>query len=176
MASVTPALDLTHQGPKYQIWCFRPAHTHYRVIELVLPALAAAQSTAERPSNEPENVPPLVRPQATGMLMRPEVVAGVSFVPEIYDDATGNYYPICGHCFWDNDNGASLVCQELGFDNGSVEATRDAYNVDAMPVGHCAERDETLTEVHRRRKRPWGPELKRRVLYPRQSDRGTGGV
>jgi len=110
----------------------------------VLPALAAAQSTAERPSHEPENDPPLVRPQATSLLTRPEVIAGVSFVPEIYDDATGNYYPICGHHFWDTSNGANLVCQELGFDNGSVEATRDAYNVDAMPVGYCAEHDDTL--------------------------------
>jgi hypothetical protein len=31
MASVTPVLNLTHQGSKYQIWFFRPACTHSKL-------------------------------------------------------------------------------------------------------------------------------------------------
>ena len=29
---VAPASNLTHQGSKHQIWCFRPARAHYRTV------------------------------------------------------------------------------------------------------------------------------------------------
>ena len=49
----------------------------------------------------------------------------------------GKYYPICGHYFWDNNNGATIVCKMLGFDTGSYKKRMGKYNVDAMPVGDC---------------------------------------
>ena len=30
------------------------------------------------------------------------------------------WVPICGHWFWDNDEGANLFCQELGFEAGNI--------------------------------------------------------
>ena len=63
------------------------------------------------------------------------VQAGRAFVPEVlYQD---KYYPICGHYFWDNDNGATTVCKTLGFNSGTRQYTRIAYDVDSMPVGKC---------------------------------------
>ena len=60
---------------------------------------------------------------------------GKAFVPEIlYQD---NYYPICGHFFWDNDNGATTVCKLLGFKSGKRTKSLVKFGVDAMPVGDC---------------------------------------
>ena len=42
-----------------------------------------------------------------------EIESGVPFVPEVqFEDS---FYPICGHQFEFNFNGATLVCQQLGF-------------------------------------------------------------
>ena len=62
-------------------------------------------------------------------------VAGQAFVPEVLYE--GNYYPICGHNFWDNKNGATTVCKALGFTSGKVQQTKATYTLDAMPVGQC---------------------------------------
>ena len=58
-----------------------------------------------------------------------------AFVPEVLYE--GKYYPICGHYFWNNDDGATIVCKELGFARGTRLSTRAVYEVDAMPVGKC---------------------------------------
>ena len=61
--------------------------------------------------------------------------AGVPFVPEVrFQD---KYHPICGHFFWDNDDGATTICKALGFSRGTRWTTEDKYDVDAMPVGKC---------------------------------------
>ena len=62
-------------------------------------------------------------------------IAGEAFVPEVL--YKGQYYPICGHYFWDNDDGATTVCKALGFISGKVKKTEAKYTVDAMPVGQC---------------------------------------
>ena len=56
-------------------------------------------------------------------------------MPEVLFE--GKYHPICGHYFWDNDNGATAFCKLLGFKSGSYQSTRVKYDVDAMPVGDC---------------------------------------
>merc|ERR1712157_20474 len=38
--------------------------------------------------------------------------AGTAFVPEVHYN--GQYYPICGHYFWDDNGGAESVCKSLG--------------------------------------------------------------
>ena len=58
----------------------------------------------------------------------------------------GKYYPICGHFFWDNDTGATLVCKSLGFKVGKYKSTRVKYDVDAMPVGDCKAGEKDLTK------------------------------
>ena len=70
-----------------------------------------------------------------------QVVAGQAFVPEVLYE--GNYYPICGHHFWDNKNGATTICKALGFAGGTKQLTRTKYTLDAMPVGEC-KADEPL--------------------------------
>ena len=62
-------------------------------------------------------------------------VADEAFVPEVLYG--GKYYPICGHYFWDNDNGATTVCKALGFISGARIRTDTVYEADAMPVGEC---------------------------------------
>ena len=61
--------------------------------------------------------------------------AGKAFVPEVL--FKGKYYPICGHYFWDNNNGATTICKMLGFNKGVKQNTRVAYKKDSMPVGDC---------------------------------------
>ena len=65
---------------------------------------------------------------------------GKAFVPEVLYQ--GKYYPICGHYFWDNDGGATVVCKSLGFKTGKYTSTRVKYDVDAMPVGDCKAEEE----------------------------------
>merc|ERR1712032_106138 len=38
---------------------------------------------------------------------------GVAFDPRVFYN--GTFYPICGHHFWDNNEGASTICRKLGF-------------------------------------------------------------
>ena len=64
------------------------------------------------------------------------VAAGVAFVPEVMYN--GQWSPICGHYFWNNDNGATTVCKALGFFGGTNTKTRTTYSTDAMPVGMCS--------------------------------------
>ena len=34
-------------------------------------------------------------------------------VPEVFKD--GNWYPVCGHYFWNNHEGAASVCKGMGY-------------------------------------------------------------
>ena len=46
----------------------------------------------------------------------------------------GQWYPICGHYFWDNGNGADLFCQQLGYQSGTIRAESTSHQV-ALPSG-----------------------------------------
>ena len=50
----------------------------------------------------------------------------------------GEWYPVCGHYFWDNSDGAGTVCQQLGFASGKLTKTGAVYSKNAMHVGKCA--------------------------------------
>jgi hypothetical protein len=68
------------------------------------------------------------------------VIAGSPFVPEVLFE--GSYYPLCGHHFWDDQAGASIICRELGFPHGGLlTVTRATFDRDAMPVGRCVAGD-----------------------------------
>merc|ERR1712150_9072 len=110
-----------------------------------------------------------VLPAPTGMVVLPdagEIIAAdkdgkqissiddmVEFFPWIAG-SDGVFHPICGHEFWDNDDGAVNFCRRLGFLSGSVvhemggfmnlDHIRHTFEVDAMPVGQC-HRGEPLT-------------------------------
>jgi len=62
-------------------------------------------------------------------------VSSSEFVPWVRNANT--WYPICGHYFWNNNNGATTFCQKLGFSSGEQGWGGEAYTTDAMPVGNC---------------------------------------
>ena len=53
------------------------------------------------------------------------------------------WVPICGHWFWDNNIGASLFCQQLGFESGSIKE-RLILPTDGLRVGLCLHGDKWL--------------------------------
>ena len=55
--------------------------------------------------------------------------SGTPVTPEVYYN--GSWYPICGHYFWDDDQGATNFCQKLGATSGSVSPP----NKDASGTG-----------------------------------------
>merc|ERR1719210_2459997 len=55
--------------------------------------------------------------------------------PEIF--ANGYWVPICGHWFWNNENGANTFCRQLGYLTGNLTATGRKLATDAMYVGSC---------------------------------------
>ena len=44
---------------------------------------------------------------------------GSPFYPEIYYG--GSWYPVCGHYFWDDSNGATTLCQMMGFSSRAAK-------------------------------------------------------
>ena len=59
--------------------------------------------------------------------------------------------PICGHYFWDNNVGADLFCQKLGFSSGVLSSglypnqkTKIKLESDAIRIGKCAANDKWL--------------------------------
>ena len=69
---------------------------------------------------------------------------------KLEDDGTplvywGNsWMPICGHFFWDNQNGAKLFCQKMGYTSGkfSGRGSGQKYSLDSFKIGRCNARDE----------------------------------
>ena len=64
-------------------------------------------------------------------------------IAEIYQH--GKWIPICGHWFWDNNNGATLFCQQLGYFSGIVKEESIAGQVplpdDGFRIGECKTND-----------------------------------
>eukprot|EP00928_Gymnodinium_smaydae_P025510 TRINITY_DN20291_c0_g2_i1.p1 TRINITY_DN20291_c0_g2~~TRINITY_DN20291_c0_g2_i1.p1 ORF type:complete len:421 (-),score=84.88 TRINITY_DN20291_c0_g2_i1:51-1313(-) len=57
----------------------------------------------------------------------------------------GKFLPICGHYFWNNNNGAQIFCRQLGFSRGYIEKTGVSYPVDSVLVQQCrSDRGESL--------------------------------
>ena len=49
--------------------------------------------------------------------------------------------PICGEYFWNNNEGATLICQKLGYDNGTQTNVRATYPQDSFMLGMCKSGD-----------------------------------
>ena len=64
--------------------------------------------------------------------------------PEVFWD--GKWRPICGHYFWDNNFGADLFCQQLGFSSGLVKGKGQNLILpnDALLIGKCSATNEWL--------------------------------
>ena len=67
------------------------------------------------------------------------VTANTEFIPEV--EFEGEWYPICGKGFWDNNFGATTVCNRLGFSSGTLQKTHSRFTKVAMPVGKCEHGD-----------------------------------
>ena len=51
----------------------------------------------------------------------------------------GQWVPICGHYFWDNQVGAELFCQKMGYDSGQLSGRGSGkkYSTDSFRIGKC---------------------------------------
>jgi len=55
---------------------------------------------------------------------------------EVMND--GKWRPVCGHWFWDNDNGATKACQELGYTAATIhKMSGETFTDGAVYVGKC---------------------------------------
>ena len=59
---------------------------------------------------------------------------GENQIAEVYFQ--NEWVPICGHWFWNNNIGATLFCQELGFQYGYIKNQSDLPN-DGLRIGQC---------------------------------------
>ena len=55
--------------------------------------------------------------------------------PKLFWD--NKWVPICGHFFWDNNNGAKSICNRNGYSDGVVVKTNSAYSEDSIRLGRC---------------------------------------
>ena len=65
--------------------------------------------------------------------------------PEV--NVNGEWFPICGHYFWDNNNGASLFCQRLDpkYSSGIMNERRDLpLESNGIVIGNCCSHDIDL--------------------------------
>ena len=60
---------------------------------------------------------------------------GADGVPYLF--RLGNWSPICGHGFWDSQEGAKAFCRELGFSGGEFTKMNASYSEYALRVGKC---------------------------------------
>ena len=59
----------------------------------------------------------------------------------------GAFHPICGHHFWDNNEGAKLFCQKLGYTEGQIDTLgkSQSYNQDSIWIGLCQSVDGDIS-------------------------------
>ena len=87
----------------------------------------------------------ILSPKATPAPKHGSVRLKYKKYPEIFLE--GLWAPICGHYFWDNNNGATLFCKKLGFDHGVVRLPKGINKIltnDAVRIGTCVETDDNL--------------------------------
>ena len=55
-----------------------------------------------------------------------------------------SWIPICGHYFWDNQNGAKLFCQKMGYLSGKISdaGSGETYSQDSFKIGKCNDGDK----------------------------------
>ena len=70
---------------------------------------------------------------------------GENQIAEVYFQ--NEWVPICGHWFWNNNIGATLFCQELGFQYGYIKNQSDLPN-DGLRIGQCNAGDSWLQCSH----------------------------
>ena len=73
---------------------------------------------------------------------------GQNNIAEIYFN--GQWVPICGHFFWDNNVGADLFCQKLGFESGTIKGGKGGSSLqlssNGLRVGKCELGDSSVLQ------------------------------
>lgn len=57
----------------------------------------------------------------------------------------GEWVPICGHYWWDNNHGCTTICSALGYTSGTRQHTRTVYDVNSIEVGKCNAGEDILS-------------------------------
>ena len=52
---------------------------------------------------------------------------GENQIAEVYIE--NKWVPICGHWFWNNNIGATLFCQEMGFESGYIKSKHGNFDL-----------------------------------------------
>ena len=63
-----------------------------------------------------------------------DIKLGTDGIPYLFWNA--NWSPICGHFFWNNQEGAKAFCEKLGF-TGGTHTRGGSYSEDAIEIGTC---------------------------------------
>ena len=50
---------------------------------------------------------------------------------------SGKWSPICGHWFWNNQEGSKSFCKKLGYGGGTLTKSAGTYLDDAIALGQC---------------------------------------
>ena len=55
-----------------------------------------------------------------------------------------HWMPICGHYFWDNQDGAKHFCRKMGYSSGSFSGrgSGEKYDMDSFRIGKCKSADK----------------------------------
>jgi len=76
--------------------------------------------------------------------MATSVQADVAYNPWVFHQ--GQWYPVCGHSFWNNDRGSDTACRMVGFTGGVLGDRGDTFSVNGMGVEGCSAGGESLFE------------------------------
>jgi len=76
--------------------------------------------------------------------MATSVQADVAYNPWVFYQ--GQWYPVCGHSFWNNDAGSDTACRMVGFTGGVLGDRGDTFSENGMGVEGCSAGGESLFE------------------------------
>ena len=76
--------------------------------------------------------------------------------------------PICGHNFWDGNDGATTFCNKLGYRSGTVSRKNNKYSVASLRIGGCRPGEE-LTGCSRGGNYLYHDRLQYRYCFPHDS-------
>jgi len=105
-------------------------------------------SLVEGDENAP-TAPPATEAPEVGSCKDGDVKLMTDGTPLVFWD--GQFTPICGHWFWNNNYGATLFCKKLGYESGVKDIVRGKYGVKSVVLGTCREGRHSAIEYCTRR-------------------------
>ena len=74
-------------------------------------------------------------PQIITFFPKDTLRLGENQIAEVYFE--NQWTPICGHWFWNNNIGATLFCQELGFNSGVITKKHGNFGCRVQQQWNC---------------------------------------